>query len=184
MWLGGCNQESNQNTLTPIELSDREETISNAALDNLYGYEYIVDEEKFSSANLWVETYEGADFQKEETFLRGKIEEDGLVLFGYKKSFDTNIPSFVLSTGGASLTTYDQQPETEQYDWSNAAQTMTSNGHMDITPGEEQVIVVIGYTFESNSISGVSSEFLEDMDSNLDEAEQYDLMHVVKVLFE
>ncbi|TQR04797.1 hypothetical protein [Psychrobacillus soli] len=181
LFLIACeNNTKLDNTLSKVNLSDREKILLSSASDESFVFEFQADD-KYKQVSLWVEKYEFGRLTEENIGrMTTEIEENGMLIFSISKmSFDEEIIIFNMSVGddasSSKITTHQVLPTESQSIWG-------SNPLESIPITDQMVLATICYA-KGNGMSSPSTEFYAVMDNRIGEIANYDVVYVWKSEF-
>lgn len=181
LFLIACeNNTKLDNTLSKVNLSDREKILLSSASDESFVFEFQADD-SYKQVSLWVDKYEFGKLTEENIGrMTTKIEEKGMLIFSISKmSLDEAMIIFNMSVGdGASsskITTH-QVLSTE-------SQSIWGSNPLESIPITDQMVLATFCYAKGNGMSSLSTEFYTDMDNRIGEIADYDVVYVWKSEF-
>ncbi|RHW38198.1 hypothetical protein D1B33_04735 [Lysinibacillus yapensis] len=184
--LSACDDSnSNSNTISVSELTDRENAILSSISDQSFVFDFNVDEE-YTEVTVWIEKYEFGNLVEDKVSkLMTQVEGDGdgSIIFTTPKTNDSQkqltFNSAISSKGGvSSIRAFDPN--------SNGLDDMSSV--WGTFPEEKAIIegeIVLGSISYSNEgrMNSLTNDFYQDVDSHINELEKYDVVYLFKADF-
>jgi len=182
--LSACDDSnSNSNTISVSELTDRENAILSSSSDKSIVFDFNIDKE-YKEVTVWIEKYEFGNLVEDKlSELTMQVEGDGsIILTTPKISYSQNQPIFksaISSKEGVST---------------RSAFDPNSDGLDDMSsvwgpfPTENTIIegeVVLGSICYSNDgrMNSLSADFYQDVEGHINELEKYDVVYLFKADF-
>jgi hypothetical protein len=178
------NTETQSNTITVAELTDREEAILSINTEQSFVFDFNVDNE-YEEVSVWVEKYEFGQLVKDNiSEITTMVEKSGSIIFTTSKTTgDSSEKTFNIGVndegGSSSMTSVDKKTAnlTDMSSvWGNFSEDKTLNGKATVLAG-------IGYSSSDFGMSSFTNDFYDDMEAHMDELEEYDVAYVLKAEF-
>lgn len=178
------NTESQANTITVAELTDREDVILSTIAEQSFVFDFNVDSE-FEEVSVWVEKYEFGQLVNEHiSEITTMVGESGSIIFTTSKTADeSNGKIFSIGVGdkagSSSITNADNKAANLTHMsgvWGNFSESKTLSE-------KETVLAGIGYSSSDLGMSTLTADFYDDMEAHMDELEEYDVAYILKVKF-
>lgn len=183
--LSACgNSHLKSNTIVEAELTDRENAILSTISNQSFVFDFNIDRE-YSEVTVWVEKYE---FGKRVDDLIGgnktQVTENGSIIFTTNHPESTLNQTFNLGVNGRGSTATYTFSDIISNNGEEGMHTMwgSINEEMDITNGE-LVLASICYAWGDGSMRSLSPDFYKDVESHIDEIENYDVVYLLKSKF-
>lgn len=178
--LSACgNTNSNSNTISVVELTEREKALLDTTSDISYVFDYTVDRE-YKQASVWIERYElGVLVDDKISHITTQVDEEGLIIFATVRQkhglFNIGISSKddLVSING--FDTKSDGLDDMLRVWGDFEEGKTS------TEGEI-VLASICYS-NDDSMGSLTSDFYKDIAANLNQLEDYDVAYILKAEF-
>ncbi|MBD8033337.1 MULTISPECIES: hypothetical protein [Solibacillus] len=174
--------DSNKNTISVAELTDRENAILSSSADQSFVYDFNTDKE-YKEVTIWIEKYESGNLIEDKIGeLSTQVEGDGSIIFTTSKNSISKQPTFNMAVGGkegvSSISAYDANSK-DLDDMSSVWGSFRG----DNTSIEDEV--VLGSICYSNDgrMNSLSAEFYQDVNGHINEIEKYDVVYLLKANF-
>ncbi|MCH1626738.1 hypothetical protein [Fredinandcohnia quinoae] len=183
--LSACNNKnSKSNTISVVELTERENAILSITSDESFVFDFNIDSE-YKEASVWIEKYETGKLVNDKiSQITSQIEGNGSIIFTTSK-IDNNEKHLAFNIG-----------------LSSSGSTGSTNGLDTISDGKVNMSAVWGtFQGENTSIDGqvvlasicysknesvmnsISTKFYQDAESHLNELAEYDVVYLIKTEF-
>lgn len=181
--LSACgNSHLKSNTIVEAELTDREFAILSTVSNQSFVFDFNIDDE-YSEATVWVEKYE---FGKliDDKMGGTQVMENGSIIFTTNHPDSTLNQTFNLGVNGKESTATYTFSDIISNNGEEGMHTMweSINEEMDITGGE-LVLASICYAWGDGSMRSLSPDFYKDVESHINEIENYDVVYLLKSQF-
>ena len=176
--LGACNNESNSNTISIAELTEKEIGIFSTVADKSFVFDFNVDDE-YEETSVWVEKYEfGELVESKLSHITAAVEETGSIIFAASKNEKQNVINIGINGNGdtASKSDFDNDLEEMASVWGNF------EGEKTLNEGEI-VLANICYSSDENGMSSLTNDFYDDVEGHMNELEEYDVVYLLKAEF-
>lgn len=184
--LSACvNTDSQSNTISTVELSERENAILTTTSDKSFVFDFDIDDE-YKKLSVWVEKYEiGKLVDDKISSIITSVEERGSIIFATSNADRSrNIQTFNIgitgNDGAGSISGYDE----------DAANLDKMSSVWGDFPEEKKpiegkiVLAAICYSSDESGISSLSTDFYKDAEGHMTELEKYDVVYLVKAEFQ
>lgn len=184
--LSACGESHlKSNTIVEAELTDRENAILSMVSNQSFVFDFNIDDE-YSEATVWIEKYE---FGKRVDDLIGgnktQVTENGSIIFTTTNPESTlNQTFFNLGVSSNGSTGSSTVSDIISNNGEEGMHTMwgSINEEMDVTNGE-LVLASICYSWGDGSMRSLSPDFYKDVESHINEIENYDVVYLLKSKF-
>lgn len=183
--LAACtNTESEPNTITVAELTEREEGLLSTMAEQSFVFDFHVDKE-YEEVAVWVEKYEFGKLVTEDmSRMTTTVKENGSLIFATSKTTSENkdvIFNIGISgeNGSASIIDMDQ----EAADLTDMSSIWGSLSESKNLTDKETVLASIAYSSNDFGMSSLTNDFYDDMEAHIDELEEYDVAYILKAQF-
>lgn len=176
--LGACNNESNSNTISIAELTERENGIFSTVSDKSFVFDFNIDNE-YEEISVWIEKYEfGELVESKLSHITTDVEESGSIIFATSKIEKQNVINIGINDndGTASIRGFDNDLEEMASVWGNF------EGEKTLNEGEV-VLANICYSSDENGMSSLTTDFYDDVEGHMNELEEYDVVYLLKAEF-
>ncbi|MBM7610126.1 hypothetical protein JOD29_003405 [Lysinibacillus composti] len=182
--ISACDDSnSNSNTISVSELTDRENAILSSSSDKSLVFDFNINKE-YKEVTVWIEKYEFGNLVKDKlSELTMQVEGDGsIILTTPKTNYSQNQPIFntAISSKEGVSTRSAFDPNSDDLD------------DMSIVwgpfPTENTIIegeVVLGSICYSNEgrMNSLTADFYQDVEGHINELEKYDVVYLFKADF-
>lgn len=182
--LNACDNSNSTNTISVVELTEREDAILSTTSDKSFVFDFNIDN-AHKEVSVWTEKYESGELVDDKlSHITTEVEESGSIIFATSKTNEKEIQSTfnigIESNGGTySISNFDTNSkvlDNMSSVWGNFQGEETSNQG-------EIVLANICYSEDENTMSSLSTDFYEDPEGHMDELEEYDVVYLLKAEF-
>lgn len=172
------------NTITPVELTDREKLIASVTGDKNFMFEYNVDD-SYGWMTLKVDKYEfGEKSERPIAMLSSGMTGEGFLVLSVDEPSDAEKhPIIRVDIGAANeecTASHHMEDVAENID--TTAKSWGANPLSEISVDEKAVLACLRY-INRDSMSPLSDEFFSNPDSHLDEIADDDIVYVFSCEF-
>src|SRR5699024_8608415 len=177
-----CNSDSNSNTISVSELTDRENTILSTTSDQSFVFDFDTGGE-YKEVSVWIERYEAGELVDGQlSEITTKINERGSIVISSPEISHTekrHIFNIGIGSNGStgSLSDYD----TNSIDLDAMASVWGSFPEKLPLNEDEFVLAYIGYS--ENSMRSLTADFFKDSQGIINELKEYDVIYLFKAKF-
>ncbi|MRH41634.1 hypothetical protein GH741_02975 [Aquibacillus halophilus] len=180
--LAACNA-FNSNTISIVELTERENAILSTTSEKSFVFEFNVDSE-FDEISVWIEKYEfGRLVDEKLNRISTQVEKNGSIIFTNSINNNENQNTFNIGIGsnGGAVSSHGFDKNAIGLD---KMSSVWGNFQGKKTFDEEQLVLAnISYSSNENSTSSVSTSFFEDVEGRMIDLKEYDVSYLLKVEF-
>lgn len=172
--LSACSNSA-VNTLTSVELTEREEAVLATTSELSFLFDFEVDD-TYKELSLWLEKYEDGEFIKRISDMSSPISKEGMMIFAFTEYSDedenTTLQNFTVGINSndgvtGSHRSHDVLDTSELNSvWGNFS------GERKISD-EEEVLAYVAYSSSDNSLNSLSTGFAEAPQDSMEELNQY-----------
>ena len=181
--LGACNNDSNSNTISIAELTERENAILSTTSDKSFVFDFNIDSE-YEEISVWIEKYElGKLVDDKLSQISTEVEQDGSIIFTTSERDHEEKNSINIGIGRngdlVSISGNDKNLnslENMMSVWDNI------QGKKNLNEGEV-VLAAICYSDNENGLSSLTTDFYDDVERHMYELKEYDVAYLLKVEF-
>ena len=180
--LSACD-DSNSNTVSVAELTDRERTILLSSSDKSFVFDFNINKE-YKEVTVWIEKYESGNLVEDKIAdLTAQVDGDGSIIFTTPKLNDNQKQT----TFNIGISGKDGDSSSSAFDpKSNEVDDMSSvwgyfAGENTIIEGET-VLASICYSNDGR-MNSLSADFYQDVAGHINELEKYDVVYLFKADF-
>jgi len=182
--LGACaNNNSKSNTISAVELTEREHAIITTTSDKSFVFEFNTDSD-YKEVSVWVEKYESGKLVNDAiSSLITDVEENGSIIFATSNPDDSGKKqTFNIGISGNGGISFVSNFETTSDDLD--AMGSVSNNLEGKNNSIEGVLLLanIGYSSDG-TMSSLTTDFYEDFEGHMNELEKYDVVYLLKAEF-
>ncbi|MGG3805450.1 hypothetical protein [Metabacillus fastidiosus] len=176
------NSNSEINTVSHAELTEREEMILLSTADQSFVFDFNV-EDKYKEVAVWVEKYESGNLVGEPNYVFSmEINKMGTIIFSIPhKSEDSGEVLSTISINSDGTTGKGWGPAIMPKD--DFEFVLGSNPLGSISVKDKMILASICYSSNKEGISTLSTDFHADMDSHMDELKKYDVVYLLRSEF-
>ncbi|TFB21026.1 hypothetical protein E3U55_09375 [Filobacillus milosensis] len=179
--LSSCVNNSKTNTISLVELTDRENAILKTTSDQSFVFDFSVNRD-YKEVAVWIEKYElGELVDGKLNRLKTQIDGNGSIIISNTKDKEQN-PYFnigIQSDFGIG-TLKGPDINTGEFDQMTS---ISGNIYESKTLDEGEVVLANICFSDKGFISSLTRDFYEDFNSHIDELQQYDVAFLVKAEF-
>ncbi|MED4531792.1 hypothetical protein [Metabacillus fastidiosus] len=184
--LVACNDDNSNseiNTVSRAELTEREEMLLLSTADQSFVFDFNV-EDKYKEVAVWVEKYESGNLVEEANYVFSmEINKTGTIIF--------SIPPHKSRDSGEVLSTISINSDgTTGKGWGPAIMTKDdfefvsgSNPLGSLPVKDKMILASICYSSSKDGVSTLSTDFHADMDRHMDELKKYDVVYLLRSEF-
>ncbi|MGG3925119.1 hypothetical protein ABET51_03815 [Metabacillus fastidiosus] len=184
--LVACNDDNSNseiNTVSRAELTEREEMLLLSTADQSFVFDFNV-EDKYKEVAVWVEKYESGNLVEEANYVFSmEINKTGTIIF--------SIPPHKSGDSGEVLSTISINSDgTTGKGWGPAIMTKDdfefvsgSNPLGSLPVKDKMILASICYSSSKDGVSTLSTDFHADMDRHMDELKKYDVVYLLRSEF-
>lgn len=184
--LSACvTNDSQSNTISTVELSERENAILTITSDKSFVFDFDIDDE-YKGLSVWVEKYEfGKLVDDKISSIITPVEKSGSIIFATSKADRSrNSQTFNIGINGnegtGSISSFDE----EAADLDKMS-SVWSDFQEEKKPIEgEIVLAAICYSSNESGMSSLPTDFYKDVEGHMSELEKYDVVYLVKAEFQ
>ncbi|MDQ0159406.1 hypothetical protein [Alkalibacillus salilacus] len=183
--LSACNNsDSNSNTISVSETTDRENIILSTTTDKSFVFDFEIDDE-YKEVSVWIEKYEAGELVDDRlSNVKTQISESGSIVFSNSKNSNTeNQHTFNIGIGSNGSTGSISGYDLNSNDLDNMASVWGSFLEELSVDQDELVLANIGYSNNENGMSSLSKDYYEDPEGNNNELKKYDVAYLLKAKF-
>ncbi|MFD1068209.1 hypothetical protein [Oceanobacillus locisalsi] len=182
--LAACSQtESDANTLSVSELTEREDAILSTASDKSFVFDFNIDD-AYKEVSVWIEKYEAGKLVDDRlAHLTTEVKQSGSIVFTLSEDVNENNNSFHIGVGTEGNLTSIDVPDTDLNDSEGMASVWGSIPEQAALDNGEVVVANISYSSDENGIRSLTTDFYEDAAGHMHELEQYDVVYLLKAAF-
>lgn len=181
--LSACNTfNSNTNTISTVELTDRENAILTTSADQSFVYDFNLDSD-YKEVSVWIEKYESGELVNDRiSKITSRVEDNGSIIMTSTKTdnqiaFNIGVNS---DDGVSSIRGFDTNAE----GFANAS-SVSSDIHEDSISIEEGVVLAShSYSYDEYGMRSLSADFFKNPEDHLHEIEGYDVVYILKAEFQ
>ncbi|SES18503.1 hypothetical protein SAMN04487944_12259 [Gracilibacillus ureilyticus] len=176
--LSACN--TNSNTISVAELTDRENTILSTTSDNSIVFDFEIDGE-YKELTVWIEKYEAGKLVDDRiSKITTQINESGSIIFSTPQSSNTeNQKTLNIGIGSngiiGSTNGYDENSD----DLDNMASVIGNFPEKLSLNQDKLVLAHICYSNDKNGMRSLATEFYEDPAGNINKLKEYDVAYLL-----
>ncbi|GGM43582.1 hypothetical protein GCM10011351_31960 [Paraliobacillus quinghaiensis] len=183
--LRACdNNNSKSNTISVVELTERENAILATTTDMSFVFDFNIDSE-YKKASIWVEKYQSGKLVDDKiNKITTEVVGNGSIIFATSKKGDSQ-KQLTFNIGISSNGNTGSISGSDAI--SNGLDNMLSVGgnfQGGNTPIEGEVVLAsICYSNSESGISSLTSDFYKDVDGHMNELELYNVVYLIKTEF-
>ncbi|MGN7387905.1 hypothetical protein [Sporosarcina sp. SAFN-015] len=181
--LSACvTNNAKSNTISAVELTERENAILSTTSDNSFVFDFNVDSE-YEEVSVWIEKYElGKLVNNRISSITSQVEENGSVIFATSKAVGRKQYTFNIGISSNNSIGSTSRIETNSDDL-DAMSSVWGNiqGENNSIEGEV-VLASICYSTDGH-MSSLTTDFYQDVDGHMNELEKYDVVYLLKAEF-
>ncbi|MGG3891761.1 hypothetical protein [Metabacillus fastidiosus] len=182
--LVACNDDNSNseiNTVSRAELTEREEMILLSTADQSFVFDFNV-EDKYKEVAVWVEKYESGNLVGEVTRISTEVNKMGTIIFSTSNTAEESDQAlFNVSINSNSSTATASSPETIiKNDFGIVS---GSNPLGSISIKDKIVLADICYSSSKEEVPTFSTDFYTDMDNHMDELKKYGVAYLLRSEF-
>ncbi|MFJ7933823.1 hypothetical protein [Sporosarcina sp. NPDC096371] len=183
--LSACaNNDSQSNTISTVELTERENAILTITSDKSFVFDFDIDSE-YKELSVWVEKYEfGKLVDDKINSIITPVETSGSIVFATSK-WDGSVKHQAFNIGISSNGSTGSS--------SNLIENLTGLDKMSSVWGDfleenksiegELVLASICYSSDDSGMSSLSNDFYNDVEGHMGELDKYDVVYLLKAEF-
>ncbi len=183
--LSACaNNESHSNTISSVELTERESAILTITSDMSFVFDFNIDDE-YKELSVWVEKYEfGKLVEDKISSILTPVEESGSIIIGTSKwngSRNQKTFNIGISANGdtSSISSFD-----EDIAGLDKMSSVWGDFQEKNKPIEGEVLLAsICYSSGESGMSSLRNDFYKDAEGHMSELEEYDVVYLLKAEF-
>lgn len=181
--LGACNNDSNSNTISIAELTDRENAILSTTSDKSFVFEFNIDSE-YEEISVWIEKYElGKLVDDKLSDISTEVEQDGSIIFTTSERNNEEQNSINIGIGRNGDLVSISGSDTNLKDLENMMSVWDNiQGKKTLNEGEV-VLAAICYSDDENGMSSLTTDFYDDVEGHMYELKEYDVAYLLKAEF-
>jgi hypothetical protein len=183
--LSACDNSDTKkiNTISTVELTDREYAILSTTSDQSFVFDFKVDNE-YEEVTVWIEKYESGKLIGDKlSSLTTKVKKKGSIIFTTNKTNDNHKEltfNIGVSSNGSIGSVNGTDSSTDTLDGMTSV-SGTFQGETTLMAGKA-VLASISYS-KADSMSTLTPDFYNDTDAHLSELEDYDVVYLLRVEF-
>jgi hypothetical protein len=183
--LSACKgNDTTLNTISVVELTDRENAILSTTSDQSFVFDFNVDNH-YEEVSVWIEKYESGKLVDDQiSFMTSSVEESGTIVFANtNRDGNQKYPSFNLgvSSKGSTSSIRGFDPDPKDLDEMSSVWSHFQEASHSIVEGE---VVLASICYSSGGMmSSLPTDFYKDVDHHIDELEKYDVVYLLKTEF-
>ncbi|MBE1553842.1 hypothetical protein [Sporosarcina limicola] len=183
--LSACvTNDSQSNTISTVELSERENAFLTITSDKSFVFDFDIDDE-YKVLSVWVEKYEfGKLVDDKISSIITPVEKSGSIIFATAKAdHSRNQQTFNIG-----ISSNDSTRSISSFDDNAAGVDKMSSVWSDFQeknmPIEGEVVLAsICYSSNESGMSSLRNDFYKDVDGHMSELEEYDVVYLLKAEF-
>ena len=182
--LSACvNNNAKSNTISAVELTERENAILSTTSDNSFVFDFNIDSE-YKEVSVWIEKYElGKLVDDEISSLTTQVEENGSIIFATSKADGSRKQhTFNIGISGNDSMSSISNIETNLDDL-DAMSSVWDNLQEENNSIEGEVVLASICYSSDGSMSSLTTDFYKDVDGHMNELEDYDVVYLLKAEF-
>lgn len=182
--LSACNNNSSKsNTISAVELTERENAILSTTSDKSFVFDFNIDNE-YKEVSVWIEKYESGKLVDDKiSHITTQVEENGSIIFATSKrddsqkqhTFNIGIRSNGSTSSISGFDTISDGLDDMSSVWGNFQEE-------NITIEGEALLASICYS-NDESMASLTTDFYKDVDGHLNELEDYEVVYLLKTEF-
>jgi len=183
--LSACvNNDSQSNTISTVELTERENAILTITADRSFVFDFNIDSE-YKELSVWVEKYEfGKLVEDNISSILTPVEESGSIIFATAKvdhsrsqqTFNIGISG---NGGTSSISSFDEDAADVDKMSSVWGDFQEKNKPIE----GEIVLAAICYSSDESGMSSIRNDFYKDPEGHMSELDEYDVVYLLKAEF-
>ncbi len=183
--LSACvNNDSQSNTISAVELSERENAILTITSDKSFVFDFNSDSE-YKDVSVWVEKYEFAKLVDDKvSSLSTPVEENGTIVFATSKADGSQKQQTFklgISSNGSTGSVSGFDANASDVDKMSSVWSDFQEENKSIEG--EIVLASICYSSDESGMSSLTTDFYKDVEGHMSELEEYDVVYLLKAEF-
>lgn len=182
--LSACsNNDSKSNIISAVELTERENAILSTISDKSFVFDFNIDSE-YKKVSVWIEKYEFGEMVHDKISpITTQVEGNGSIIFATSK-VDDNQKQHTFNIGISSIgsTGSISGLDTSSFDLDGMSSVWGSFQEVNNSVEGEVVLASICYSTDGHMRS-LTTDFYQDVDSHMNELENYDVVYLLKAEF-
>lgn len=182
--LVACSQNNTEeNTVSASELTDRENTILSTTSDKSFVFDINIDSE-YEEVAVWIEKYESGNLVDDSLgYITTQTEQNGSIIFSLTKNNNENTNIFNVGVGADGGATSMNVSDENLNGLENMGSVWGSIPEKKALDNGEVVLASICYSDDENGMQSLTKDFYGDTASHMNELEKYNVAYLLKVEF-
>jgi len=184
--LSACvNNDSQANTISTVELTERENAILSITADSSFVFDFNIDSE-YKELSVWVEKYAfGKLIDDKVSSISTTVEENGTIVFATSKADGRQKQqTFNIGISGNGSTGSVSGFDANAVDLDKMASVWSDFQEENKSIEGKVVLASICYSSDENGMSSLPNDFYKDTEGHMSGLEEYDVVYLLKAEFE
>lgn len=190
IFLSACGNdnhesESNADTISPTELSKREDAIISTTAENSFVFDYKLST-AFKEVEVWIEKYESGKLVDDElNKLSTQIDrDDGMIILAASEIDGETTYHLGISDKGGTSSTFNTPDHDSKHKADQLVESSQLTNKKTFKDSEENILATITYSDDENKPgTEITNDFFEKPESHADDLNDYDIAYVLKAKF-